>query len=214
MCSGGNYASGAISAMNDTMNTISEMQAAKVNRNMIDRASTDRQHEISEAGSLQMNETAMTARAARAHSIAAASGSGVNLGSNSFLASLQTTTMASANKTQIELENEQNAQEDNFVKTQSELNAKASSPSFMGWFVSNNMAYLSGAYGGQVTGAKSTPMSEVDTGAGGGSSSSNNGFATSTADDDVFTGSGMGNSDMSMGSSFGSSPQGDDALMF
>src|ERR1700723_313256 len=146
MCTGsGNWEGGAVSAASQTFSTIAQMQAAKANKTAIDAASIQRQNEISEQGSLQLNETMMQARAARAHSIAAASGSGINLGSNSFLASLQTTAMATSQKTQVELENENNAQIDNFNKTQSELNAKASTPTFMGWFINNNLAYLSGA---------------------------------------------------------------------
>ena len=90
----------------------------------------------------------MQARAARAHSIAAASGAGINLASNRFLALLQTTAMASVSKSQVELEDEQNAQEDNLIKTQSELNSKASSPTFMGWFAQSSLTFIEGAYGG------------------------------------------------------------------
>jgi hypothetical protein len=36
MCSSGNVVGGAMSAAQDTLNTVSEMQAAKANRNMID----------------------------------------------------------------------------------------------------------------------------------------------------------------------------------
>jgi hypothetical protein len=151
MCSGsGNVAGGVTSAVSQTFSTIAQMQAAKANRTAIDAASIQRQNEIRSSGSLQLNETMMQARAARANSIAAASGSGINVGSNSFLASLQTTAMATANKAQVELENENNAQIDNFNKTQSELNAKAGTPTFMGWFINNNLAYLSGAYGGSA----------------------------------------------------------------
>ena len=208
MCSSGNYVAGAMDAAQQTLNTVNEMQQAKANRTIIDQASVQRQNEISESGSLQLNETAMAARAARAHSIAAASGSGINLGSNSFLASLQTTTMAAANKSQVELENEQNAQEDNTMKTQSELNSKATEPSFLGWWVQNNMTYLEGAYGGNVQTGSTVSSSNSDplSDSGGGSSSDGNGGIFS--DDGTYQGSGLGTSDMSMGDSFDASSMG------
>jgi hypothetical protein len=205
MCTAGsgNVAGGVTSAVSQTFSTIAQMQAASANRTAIDAASIQRQNEIRESGSLQLNETMMQARAARAHSIAAASGSGINLGSNSFLASLQTTAMATANKAQVELENENNAQIDNFNKTQSELNAKAGTPTFMGWFINNNLAYLSGAYGGsappQTEATNARDASNVDL-------NSNLGDATNAdlnSNFGEFSGAGTGNADESIGSGGG-----------
>lgn len=198
MCSGGNYAGGAISAASQTFSTIAQMQAAGQNEKTIDAASIQRQHEITEQGSLQINEAMMTARAARAHSIAAASGSGINLGSNSFLASLQTTTMATSEKTQVDLENEQNAQTDNFNKTQSELNAKASKPTFMGWFIQNNLAYLAGAYGGTAPSGADSASYQTGDGTTGGGENAGSTLSGYTPDLGTFSGSGLGNSDESV----------------
>jgi hypothetical protein len=199
MCTSGNAAGGAVSAASQTFSTIAQMQAASANRKAIDAASIQRQNEIRAQGSLQLNETMMQARAARAHSIAAASGSGINLGSNSFLASLQTTAMATSQKTQIELENENNAQIDNFNKTQSELNAKASTPTFLGWFINNNLSYLSGAYGGQ---APSQTAATNGFNASGTDLNSNLGDASNAdlnSNLGEFSGGGTGNADESIG---------------
>ncbi len=109
----------------------------------------------------QEEEGLMRSRAERAQSIAAASGSGVNLGSNSFMASLQTTTMNQANESGLILENEKNQQQANTAETQSLLNEKATSSTFLGATLNvalaGGSAYMKGRQMTKLGADKPTP---------------------------------------------------------
>jgi hypothetical protein len=108
------------------------MQQASANKAAIEQQSTAQANQISQQAGQQESEAAMQARAASADSVAAAGASGINTGSNSFLASLQTTSMNAANNEGLIMENEQNQQAGRAAETNSDLAEKASSPTFLG----------------------------------------------------------------------------------
>lgn len=132
----------ALAVATTAMTTVAQVQQASANKKSIDAQNKVRAEQIADQATQQANVNAMQARQQRAQSIAAASAAGVNLGSNSFMASLQTTTMNQANENGLIMENEENMQQANTAETQSLLNSKATSPTFVG--ATLNMA-LSGA---------------------------------------------------------------------
>ena len=111
---------------------VAQTQQANAQKKVIDEQSEIRGKQIQAQAGQQMSEAAMRAREARAASAAAASASNINLGSNSFMASLQTTTMNQGEEEGLITENEQNQQQANTAETESLLNSKASSPTFLG----------------------------------------------------------------------------------
>lgn len=138
----------AFAVATTAMTAVASSQSAAANEKSIDNESIIRGQQISQQAGQQENIAAMQARQQRAAGIAAASGAGINLNSNSFMASMQTTTMNQANENGLILENEKNNVQANTAETQSLLNSKASSPNFLG--ASLNMAlagsdaYMSG----------------------------------------------------------------------
>ncbi|MDE3106475.1 MAG: hypothetical protein KGK08_14990 [Acidobacteriota bacterium] len=122
------------------MSAFAQHQQAAATGKAIEAQSAIQGQEISAAAGQQLNVSAENARAAKAQSIVAAGGAGVNLGSGSFLASLQTTNMNQANDAGLIMENEKNQQLSRVANTQSELYSKASSPTFLGTALSSAVA--------------------------------------------------------------------------
>lgn len=122
----------AMSVATTAVTAVAQSEQANAERRTINaQAAIKGQQERAQAGQ-ELEQTSMRARAERAASAAAASGAGINLGSNSFMSSLQTTTMNQANEAGLITENEQNQQQATVAETQSLLNSKASSPTFLG----------------------------------------------------------------------------------
>ena len=132
----------AFAVATTAMTAVAQSQQSSAQAKVIDQQSQIRAQQISQQAGQQENIAAQQARQQRAASIAAASAAGVNLGSNSFMASLQTTSMNQSNENGLILQNEKNNQQANVAETQSLLNSKASSPTFLG--ATLNMA-LAGA---------------------------------------------------------------------
>jgi hypothetical protein len=151
----------AMAVATTAMSTVAQVQQASAQKKVIDQQSEIRAQQIQQQAGQQESVAAMRARQERAASIAAASSAGVNLGSNSFMASLQTTTMNQANENGLILENEQNQQQANTAETQSLLNSKASSPTFMGATLNMALAgadaYMSGKAQYDLGANKPTP---------------------------------------------------------
>jgi hypothetical protein len=111
---------------------VSAKEQASAQQKVIDNQSAQQAIQISQQAGQQESIAATQARAQRAQSIVAAGGAGVNLGSNSFIGSLQTTTMNQYNENGLILDNEKNAQDARVANTDSLLASKASSPTFLG----------------------------------------------------------------------------------
>lgn len=113
---------------------------------------TLQQNQISQQAGQQDTIASQQARAAAGQSIVAAGAAGINTSSNSFLASLQTTTMNASTEENLINYNEQNSQEESTSQANSALASKASSPTFLGagldMALSGEGAYIksSGAY--------------------------------------------------------------------
>lgn len=135
----------ATTAATTAATVVAERQQAIAQRRVTDEQSEIRGKQIQAQAGQQESQAAMAARSARARSIAAASGAGVNLGSQSFMASLQTTTMNQYNAEGLIVENEQNQQQANTAETQSILNSKATMPTFMGGLLDVGLS-AGGAY--------------------------------------------------------------------
>jgi hypothetical protein len=141
---------------------IAAHQQAMKQQGAINAQADARATQVASAAGQQQSVAAMEARQARSQSVVAAGESGINLGSNSFLASLQTTTMNQANNEGLIMENEKNQQAGDTATVQSELNTQATSPTFLGGglnaalsgagaYMSTTNAYKAGAN------SKSTP---------------------------------------------------------
>lgn len=109
-----------------------QSEQAHAQGNLIKQQSELQANQVAQAAGQQESEAAMRARAARSQAAVAASAAGVNLGSNSFLASIQTTTMNQANENGLILQNESNQQGARVAQTDSLLASKATSPTFLG----------------------------------------------------------------------------------
>lgn len=107
-------------------------EQSKANAAAIDQQNQVQADQISQQAGQQESIAANTARATRAQSIVAAGGAGVDLGSNSFLGSLQTTTMNQMTENGLIIDNETNSQDARQANAQSLMNQKATSPTFLG----------------------------------------------------------------------------------
>jgi len=87
-----------------------QYQSAKAQVRAIDEQNEIQAQEISEAAGLEMTERARAARRERGAMRAAGAESGINLGSNSFLAGLQTSVLNQYNDQGLILRNESNQQ--------------------------------------------------------------------------------------------------------
>lgn len=106
-------------------------QAMKNEGAINDQANARAKQVAAEAGQAE-SQAAVAARNARADSTVAAGESGINLGSHSFIASLQTTTMNQSNNAGLIMENEKNQQNSDAAETQALMNKDATSPTFLG----------------------------------------------------------------------------------
>jgi hypothetical protein len=155
----------AVSAMTAAASTVAASQQARAQAATIQAQSQLRANQTRAVAGQQMEQAAMKARQQEAQSLAAASGAGINVGSNSFMASMQTTNMNQANESGLILENEQNQQQANVAETQSLLNSEASSPSAVGGMVDVGLAgaggYMQGTYAYSQGANKPTPNSST-----------------------------------------------------
>lgn len=135
---------------------VAAKQNANAQQKAINAQADARATQVAAQAGQAESAAAMAARQARSSSVVAAGESGINLGSNSFLASLQTTTMNQYENEGLIMENEKNQQNGDRAMVQSELNSKATSPTFLGGaldvalsgagaYMSTANAYRSGA---------------------------------------------------------------------
>lgn len=100
------YASMAVSAVG----AYGQYQSGKAQTRAINKQNEIQAQEIAEAAGLEMTERARAARRERGAMRAAGAESGINLGSNSFLAGLQVSAMNQYNDQGLILRNESNQQ--------------------------------------------------------------------------------------------------------
>lgn len=141
---------GSITAASAAVSTIAAKQQASAQAATIQAQSQLRANQTRAAAGQQMEQAAMKARQQQAQSVAAASAAGVNVGSNSFMESMQTTNMNQANESGLILEQDQNQQQANIAETQSLLNSEASSPTFVGGALDIGLAGAGGVMAGQT----------------------------------------------------------------
>jgi hypothetical protein len=141
-------------------------QQAMKQQGAINAQADARATQVAAAAGQQESVAAMEARQARSQSVVAAGESGINLGSNSFMASLQTTTMNQSNNDGLIMENEKNQQNSDTAQTQSLMNTEATSPTFLGGAL-NTALSGAGAYMSTATayraGAKSGASPTIST---------------------------------------------------
>jgi hypothetical protein len=87
-----------------------QYQSAKAQVKAINEQNRIQADEIADAAGLELTERARAARRERGRSRAAASEAGINLGSGSFLAALQTSAINQSNDSGLILQNEKNQQ--------------------------------------------------------------------------------------------------------
>lgn len=109
-----------------------QMQEARANASMIQGQEQLRQNQIAEQAGNAESVAAKEARAAQAQSIVAAGAAGVNLGSNSFLASVQTTAMNASQTEGMIQEDERNSESASIASADSELATKGATSTFIG----------------------------------------------------------------------------------
>lgn len=90
--------------------TYGQIQSGKAQVRAIDKQNEIQAQEIAEAAGVEMTERARAARRERGAMRAAGAESGINLGSNSFLAGLQTSVLNQYNDQGLILRNESNQQ--------------------------------------------------------------------------------------------------------
>jgi hypothetical protein len=93
-----------------TVGQIGQYQSAKAQVRAIDKQNEIQSQEIAEAAGVEMTERARAARRERGAMRAQGAESGINLGSNSFLAGLQTSVLNQYNDQGLILRNESNQQ--------------------------------------------------------------------------------------------------------
>jgi hypothetical protein len=122
----------AVTAVTTAVSVTAAEQQAAAQKSLIEQQEKLQQNQIAaEAGNAE-STAAKEARAAQAQSIVAAGAAGVNLGSKSFLASLQTTAMNASQSEQMIQENERNSESASIAEADSELASKASHSTFFG----------------------------------------------------------------------------------
>lgn len=115
-----------------TASIVAQSQEASRNAALIQGQEKLQQNQIAVAAGNQESNAAQEARAAQAQSIAAAGAAGINTGSNSFLASLQTTAMNASMFENVIQESEQNSEAGSVAEANTQLATAASSPTFLG----------------------------------------------------------------------------------
>lgn len=143
-------------------------QMANANAKMINQQEAEQQNQISQQAGQQAGQLAMQARAQRAAAVAGASASGVNLGSNSVLGSLQTTNEQQANQMGLITQNLENQREASQTNAQSELDQKATSKTLLGSLTDMGLAYGESAAATSAAKARATPSPGGLTGGSGG----------------------------------------------
>jgi hypothetical protein len=121
---------------------VAEAQQSKANASRIEQQETLQQNQIAQQTGNTESAAAKQARAARAESIVAAGAAGISTGSNSFLASLQTTTMEQSTSTQLLNESERNSEAGSQAQANTQLATAASHPSIFGAALSGASAYV------------------------------------------------------------------------
>ena len=111
---------------------VAQSQKASRNSALIQGQEKLQQNQIAEQAGNAQSTAAMEARQVQAQSIVAAGAVGINTGSNSFLASLQTTAMNASLQEQDIQESDQNSEAGNVAQTDTQLAEAASSPSALG----------------------------------------------------------------------------------
>lgn len=111
---------------------VAAQEEASRNASLIQGQEKLQQNQIADQAGHEESAAAQEARAAQAQSIAAAGAAGINTGSNSFLASLQTTAMNASQSEAAIQESEQNSEEGSIAQADTQLATSASSPSFLG----------------------------------------------------------------------------------
>lgn len=142
---------------------VAEAQQPKANASAIEKQETLQQNEIAQQTGNTESVAAKQARAARSQSIVAAGAAGINLGSNSFLASLQTSTMNQSQQEQLMNESERNSERGSAAQADSEF-AKTAGPSVFGAALSTALSGASAYEGAKLTeqaGAKSVPSDKL-----------------------------------------------------
>lgn len=139
------WASAAVAAVSTAVSYVGAKQNAESQRHVAEAQEQQREQEITQQAGNADSQAAMEARAARSQSTVAAGAAGVNLGSGSFLASLQTTTMNQSVNAGLVSENEQNQTLATVAETNSDLASRATSPTFLGGVVDTTLA-AGGAY--------------------------------------------------------------------
>lgn len=122
----------AAAAVTTAVSVAAAKESAAANAKAIDQQNQVQAIQISQQAGQQESIAANQARQARAQSIVAAGGAGIDLGSNSFIGSLQTTTMNQQTENGLILDNEKNSQAARQANAQSLMNQKATSPTFLG----------------------------------------------------------------------------------
>jgi hypothetical protein len=132
MCDGASEVMLVMAVVGAATTAVAANQQAKAEQGAINKQAETRSSEIAAQAAQAEQQQAQEGREARAQSAVAASASGINLGSNSFLASIQETTMNQVNNQGLIMENERNAQAGNQAEANSELASKASRSTFLG----------------------------------------------------------------------------------
>ena len=112
--------------------SVAQSQEASRNASLIQGQEQLQQNKIAAQAGHAESTAAQEARAAQAQSIAAAGAAGINTGSNSFLASLQTTAMNASLQENAISESEQNSEEGSIAQADKQRATAASSPKFLG----------------------------------------------------------------------------------
>lgn len=134
-----------VSMITTAATAAAEKSQADAQANAISQQEQAQQNQITQAAGQQDTIAAQQARQARSQSIVAAGAAGVNLKSNSFMASLQTTTMNQAIEEQLIGLNAKNSSNASLAMANSELASKTTSPTFLGGALNTALAG-SGAY--------------------------------------------------------------------
>lgn len=130
-----------LSAGTAAVGDFAQNQQASANAKLINQQEAEQQDQISQQAGQQANQLAMQARANRAAAVVGAASSGVNLGSNSLLGSLQTTNEQQANQMGLITQNLENQRSASQIEAQQQLNQKATSKTLFGSLADMGLAY-------------------------------------------------------------------------
>lgn len=111
----------AVAAVSAVATNVAANKSADAQSKLLTKQAIQRDSEINQAAGQQEDERAKAAREERASARAAAAESGVNLGSGSFLAQLQTSDLNEVNDNGIILKNAENQRKSTGIQYQSGL---------------------------------------------------------------------------------------------